>query len=104
MTAIIIISIYHPSVNSAVGVCWLASAEVIIQVLFTSKRPKRHKIAFPFPFHFRKGNSFNERGGCTKKHKNGNKVFNGKLFNLSSLILNGEKSKYNALFTKTVEH
>ena len=29
-------------------------------------------------------------------------VFNAKLFNLSSLI--GEKSKYNALFTKTVEH
>ena len=38
------------------------------------------------------------------KNKNGNKVFNGTLFNLSSLILNGEKSKYNALFTKTVEH
>ena len=31
-------------------------------------------------------------------------VFNGKLFNLSSLIFKGEKSKYNALFTKTVEH
>ena len=31
-------------------------------------------------------------------------VFNGKLFNLSSLIFEGEKSKYNALFTKTVEH
>ena len=59
---------------------------------------------FPFLFDFRKRNFFNERGGCTEKHKNGNKVFNGKLFNLSSLILNGEKSKYNALFTKTVEH
>ena len=31
-------------------------------------------------------------------------VFNGELFNLSSLIFYGEKSKYNALFTKTVEH
>jgi len=31
-------------------------------------------------------------------------VFNAKLFNLSSLIFQGEKSKYNALFTKTVEH
>ena len=30
-------------------------------------------------------------------------VFNGKLFNLSSLIFLGEKSKYNTLFTKTVE-
>ena len=30
-------------------------------------------------------------------------VFNGKLFNLSSLIFKGEKSKYNALFTKTVD-
>ena len=29
---------------------------------------------------------------------------NGKLFNLSSVIFSGEKSKYNALFTKTVEH
>ena len=45
-----------------------------------------------------------KEGGCTEKHKNGSKVFNGKLFNLSSLILNGEKSKYSALFTKTVEH
>ena len=31
-------------------------------------------------------------------------VFNGKSFNLSSLIFSGEKSKYNILFTKTVEH
>ena len=30
-------------------------------------------------------------------------VFNGKLFNLSSLIFKGEKSKYNALFMKTVD-
>ena len=31
-------------------------------------------------------------------------VFNGKLFNISSLIFYGEKSKYNALFKKPVEH
>ena len=31
-------------------------------------------------------------------------VFSGKLFNLSSHLFQGEKSKYNALFTKTVEH
>ena len=30
-------------------------------------------------------------------------VFNGKLFNLSSLIFKGQKSKYDALFMKTVE-
>ena len=32
--------------NSAFGACWLASPEVIIQVLFTSKQPKRNKMAF----------------------------------------------------------
>ena len=31
-------------------------------------------------------------------------VFNGQSFNLSSLIFSCEKSKYNVLFTKTVEH
>ena len=31
-------------------------------------------------------------------------VFNGNLFNFSSLIFYGEKTKYNALFTKTVKH
>ena len=31
-------------------------------------------------------------------------VFTGKLFNLSNFIFLGEKLKYNALFTKTVEH
>ena len=30
---------------------------------------------FPFRFDFRKGNSFNERGGCTEKHKHDNKVW-----------------------------
>ena len=41
---------------------------------------------FPFRFDFRKGNSFNERGGCTEKHKNGNKVFK-----LSYLIWEGRR-------------
>ena len=31
-------------------------------------------------------------------------ILNGKLFNLSNLIFQGEKWKYNALFTKTAEH
>ena len=31
-------------------------------------------------------------------------IFNGKLFNLSNLIFYGEESKYNAMFTKPVEH
>ena len=30
---------------------------------------------FPFRFDFRKKKSFNERGGTTEKHKNGNKVW-----------------------------
>ena len=30
-------------------------------------------------------------------------VFNGKLFNLSNPIFLGEKTKYNALFTKTID-
>ena len=84
--------------NSAFGARWLASPEVIIQSTIHLRAAEEKQNGFPFRFDFRKGNSFNERGGCTEKHKN------GKLFNLSSVILNGEKSKYNALFTKTVEH
>ena len=34
---------------------------------------------------FAKVSEENERGGCIEKHENGNKVFNGRLFNLSSL-------------------
>ena len=36
--------------------------------------------------------------------KFGVRVFNGKLFHLSNLLFYGEKSKYDALFTKTVVH
>ena len=86
--------------NSAFGADWLARMASTIHL----RAAEEKQSGFPFRFDFRKGNSFNERGGCTEKHKHGNKVFHGKLFNLSSLILNDEKSKYNALFTKTVEH
>ena len=34
--------------NSAFGERWLASPEVIIQVLFTSEQPKRNKMASRF--------------------------------------------------------
>ena len=48
--------------------------------------------------------SMNEEAENTKmKTKFGVTAFNGKLFNFSSLIFWDEKSKYNALFTKTVE-
>ena len=60
---------FSTQVNSAFGACWLASPEVIIQVLAEEKQNY-----FPSRFDFRKGNSFNERGGCTE-HKNGNKVW-----------------------------
>ena len=81
--------------NSAFGADWLARMASTIHL----RAAEEKQNGFPFRFDFRKGNSFNERGGCTEKHKHGNKVFY-----LSSLILNDEKSKYNALFTKTVEH
>ena len=74
---------------------WLARLASTIHL----RAAEEEQNGVPFRFNFRKGNSFNERGGCTEKHKHGNKVFN-----LSSLILNDEKSKDNALFTKTVEH
>ena len=32
--------------NSTFRACWLASSEVISQVLFTSKQPKKIKMAF----------------------------------------------------------
>ena len=32
--------------NSTFRVCWLASSEVISQVLFTSEQPKKNKMAF----------------------------------------------------------
>ena len=39
---------YTTQVNSAFGVRWLASPEVIIQVLLTSEQPKRNKMASRF--------------------------------------------------------
>ena len=39
-------SIYHTTVNSTLRARWLASSEVISQVLFTSEQPKKNKMAF----------------------------------------------------------
>ena len=80
---------------------------MIIQVLFTSEQPKR-KMASRVPSIFEKAIVSMNKEAVPKNTKMATKfgvtVFNGKLFNLSSLIFQGEKSKYNALFTKTVEH
>ena len=40
--------VYITQVNSGFGALWLASPEVIIQVLFTSEQPKRNKMASRF--------------------------------------------------------
>ena len=57
---------------------------------YSPSSSRREKNGFPFRFDFQKGNSFNERGHCTEKHKMATKfgvtVINGKLFNPSSLI------------------
>ena len=37
---------YTPQMNSTFHVRWLASLEVISQVLFTSEQPKKNKMAF----------------------------------------------------------
>ena len=42
------ILVYTTQVNSAFAARWLASLEVIIQVLFTSEQPKRNKMASRF--------------------------------------------------------
>ena len=87
--------------NSAFGARWLASPEVLIQVLFTSEQPKRNKMGSIFAsISQNEILSMNEEAvpKNTKIATNfGVTVFKGKLFNI-------EKSKYNALFTKTVEH
>ena len=41
-----IISIYTTQVNCTFRARWLASSEVISQVLFTSEQPKKNKMAF----------------------------------------------------------
>ena len=81
---------------------------VIIQVLFTSEQPKRNKMASSFSSISEKEILSMNEEAVPKNTKIATKfgvtVFNDKLFNLSSLIFQGEKSKYNALFTKIVEH
>ena len=76
--------------NSAFGARWLASLEVIIQVLFTSEQPKGNKMASRFAsISVKEILSMNEEAvpkNTKKSTKFGVTVFNGKLFNLSSLI------------------
>ena len=38
--------VYTTQVNSSFRAHWLASSEVISQVLFTSEQPKKNKVAF----------------------------------------------------------
>ena len=65
--------------NSAFAAPWLASTGGDYPSTIHLRAAEEKQNGFPFRFDFRKGNSFNERGGCTEKHKNGNKIFNGKL-------------------------
>ena len=76
--------------TSAFGARWLASPEVIIQVLFTSEQPKRNKMASRFDSIF-ENEILSMNGEAVPKNPNmatkfGVTVFNDKLFNLSSLI------------------
>ena len=76
--------------NSAFGARWLASPEVIIQVLFTSEQPKRNQMASGFAS-ISENEILSMNGEAEPKNtkmatKFGVTVFNGKLFNLSSLI------------------
>ena len=76
--------------NSAFGARWLASQEVIIQVLFTSEQPKRNKMASRFATISRKEILLMNEEAVPKNTKMATKfgvtVYNGKLFNLSSVI------------------
>ena len=76
--------------NSAFGARWLASPEVIIQVLFTSEQPKRNKMASRFASISEKEILSVNQEAVPKNTKMATKfgvtVFNGKFFNLSSLI------------------
>ena len=76
--------------NSAFGARWLASPEVIIEVLFTSEQPKRNKMASRVASISEKEILSMNEGAVPKNTKMAAKfgvtVFNGKLFNLSSLI------------------
>ena len=68
---------------------WLAP-DMIIQVVFTSKQPKRDKMASRFASITEKEILSMNEEAVPKKTKMATKfgvtVFNGKLFNLSSLI------------------
>ena len=68
----------------------MANPEVIIQVLFTSEQPKRNKMASRFASISEKEIlSMNEKAvpkNTKMATKFGVTVFDGKLFNLSSLI------------------
>ena len=76
--------------NSAFGARLLASPEVIIQVLFTSEQSKRNKMASRFAWISEKEILSMNEEAAPKNTKMATKfgvtVFNGKLFNLSSLI------------------
>ena len=76
--------------KSAFGARWLASAEVIILVLFTSEQPKRNKMASRLASISEKEILSMNEEAVPKNTKMARKfcvtVFKGKLFNLSSLI------------------
>ena len=76
--------------NSTFGARWLASPEVIIQVLFTFEQPKRNKMASRFASISEKEILSMNEEAVPKNTKMAKKfivtVFNGKLFNLSNLI------------------
>ena len=46
IAAIYLLLVYTTQVNSTFRARWLASSEVISQVLFTSEQPKKNKMAF----------------------------------------------------------
>ena len=77
--------------NSAFGARLLASPEVIIQVLFTSEQSKRNKMASRFAWISEKEILSMNEEAAPKNTKMATKcgvtVFNGKLFNVSSLII-----------------
>ena len=70
----------------AFGARWLASLEVIIQILFTFEQPKRNKMASRFALISNKEILSMNEEAVPKKSKMATKfgvtVFNGKLFNL----------------------
>ena len=76
--------------NSVFGARCLVSPEVIIEVLFTSEHPKRNKMASRFASISEKEILSMNKAAVPKNIKMATKfgvtVFNGKLFNLSSLI------------------